>query len=106
MLYDSEEDPEYINLQTELVWLQQHIKETNQRGVIIFEGRDTVGKGGAIMRFIRFLNPVFLRSWPCQNPPKKKLANGIFNDMWNISRDRARWSFLTVAGIKGRLLNR
>lgn len=60
-LYTLENDPEYIQLQTELVWLQQHIKEHNQRVVILFEGRDTAGKGGAIMRFIRFLNPRLFR---------------------------------------------
>jgi polyphosphate kinase 2 len=60
-LHASELDPEYIHLQTELVRLQQHIKETNQRVLVLFEGRDTAGKGGAIMRFIRFLNPRLFR---------------------------------------------
>ena len=46
-----EQDEEYLNLQTELVRLQQHIKETNQRVLILFEGRDTAGKGGALFVF-------------------------------------------------------
>lgn len=56
-LHSLENDPEYLNLQTEMVWMQQWVKEQYKRIVIIFEGRDTAGKGGAIMRFVRFLNP-------------------------------------------------
>lgn len=52
-----ENDPEYIQLQTELIWLQQELVAKNQKTAILFEGRDTAGKGGAIMRFIRFMNP-------------------------------------------------
>ncbi|MBX2843290.1 MAG: polyphosphate kinase 2 [Flammeovirgaceae bacterium] len=52
-----ETDPVYINLQTEMVSMQRWVMENNKRIVIIFEGRDTAGKGGAIMRFVRFINP-------------------------------------------------
>lgn len=52
-LHSLENDPEYINLQTEMVRLQQWITANRQRLIIIFEGRDTAGKGGAIMRFVR-----------------------------------------------------
>ncbi|OGI10571.1 MAG: polyphosphate kinase 2 [Candidatus Margulisbacteria bacterium GWF2_35_9] len=52
-----ENDPEYINLQIEMVRLQKWIQESKKRLVVIFEGRDSAGKGGAIMRFVRFLNP-------------------------------------------------
>ncbi|MCI5058838.1 MAG: polyphosphate kinase 2 [Flavobacteriales bacterium] len=48
---------DYINLQIELVRLQQHIRKSGQKVVVLFEGRDTAGKGGAIQRFVRFLNP-------------------------------------------------
>lgn len=56
-----ENDPEYIKLQTELIKLQYSIQQNRERLLIIFEGRDSAGKGGAIMRFIRFLNPRFYR---------------------------------------------
>src|SRR5210317_1132870 len=56
-LLSMETNPEYLNLQTELVRLQTHIQDQGKRLLIIFEGRDTAGKGGAIMRFVRFLNP-------------------------------------------------
>lgn len=56
-LHSLENDPEYLNLQTEMVRMQQWVRENRKRIVVIFEGRDTAGKGGAIMRFVRFLNP-------------------------------------------------
>src|ERR1700677_2469909 len=44
-------------LQIELVKLQNWVKETGQRIVIVFEGRDAAGKGGTIKRFTEHLNP-------------------------------------------------
>ena len=50
---------EYLKrpLQVELVKLQNWVKSTGQRIVIIFEGRDAAGKGGTIKRFTEHLNP-------------------------------------------------
>jgi len=44
-------------LQIELVKLQNWIKETGQKLVIVFEGRDAAGKGGTIKSFMEHLNP-------------------------------------------------
>ena len=44
-------------LQVELLKLQAWVKKTGQRVVILFEGRDAAGKGGAIKRFMEHLNP-------------------------------------------------
>ncbi len=44
-------------LQVELLKLQAWVKETGQRVVILFEGRDAAGKGGSIKRFMEHLNP-------------------------------------------------
>lgn len=44
-------------LQIELLKAQRHIKAVGQRVVILFEGRDAAGKGGAIKRFREHLNP-------------------------------------------------
>ncbi|MFO1336782.1 MAG: polyphosphate kinase 2 [Burkholderiaceae bacterium] len=44
-------------LQVELLKLQAWVKETGQRVVVIFEGRDAAGKGGTIKRFMEHLNP-------------------------------------------------
>jgi len=44
-------------LQVELLKLQAWVKETKQRVILLFEGRDAAGKGGAIKRFMEHLNP-------------------------------------------------
>ncbi|WP_149574532.1 polyphosphate kinase 2 [Xanthobacter oligotrophicus] len=44
-------------LQTELLKLQSWVKDAQQRVIILFEGRDAAGKGGAIKRFMEHLNP-------------------------------------------------
>jgi hypothetical protein len=53
--------PEYDHdkrlLQIELLKLQYWFKETGERLVILFEGRDAAGKGGTIKRFMEHLNP-------------------------------------------------
>ncbi len=54
-------NPKYVEelylLQTELLKLQQHLRQQQQRLLILFEGRDTAGKGSAIHRFTQFLDP-------------------------------------------------
>ena len=44
-------------LQRELLKLQNHVKETGMKLLIIFEGRDAAGKGGTIKRIIEHMNP-------------------------------------------------
>ncbi len=44
-------------LQVELLKLQAWVKKSGQKVVILFEGRDAAGKGGAIKRFMEHLNP-------------------------------------------------
>ena len=56
MLRKSYEKQKYM-LQMELLKLQAWIKETGQRVIILFEGRDAAGKGGTIRRFMEHLNP-------------------------------------------------
>ncbi|MCH5376561.1 MAG: polyphosphate kinase 2 [Planctomycetes bacterium] len=50
-------DKEMAALQVELVRMQSWVKQTGQRIVIVFEGRDASGKGGTIKRFRENLNP-------------------------------------------------
>lgn len=50
------EQQKYL-LQVELLKMQAWVKESGQRIVIIFEGRDAAGKGGTIKRFMEHLNP-------------------------------------------------
>ncbi len=44
-------------LQIELLKAQSWIKDTDQRLVVLFEGRDAAGKGGSIKRFMEHLDP-------------------------------------------------
>ena len=46
-----------FRLQRELVKLQDWVQHTRQKVVILFEGRDAAGKGGAIKRITQRLNP-------------------------------------------------
>ncbi|MFS3135905.1 polyphosphate kinase 2 [Gluconacetobacter sacchari] len=52
---------ELIRLQGELIKLQDWVKATGHRLVVIFEGRDAAGKGGAIKRITQRLNPRLCR---------------------------------------------
>jgi len=48
---------EKAKLQVELLKVQRWVKESGKKVIIIFEGRDAAGKGGAIKRFMEHLNP-------------------------------------------------
>ena len=50
-------EAQHYRLQVELLKMARWVKETGQRIVILFEGRDTAGKGGTIKRFMEHLNP-------------------------------------------------
>ena len=50
-------EAELQRLQVELVKLQEWVKQSGHRVVIVFEGRDAAGKGGTIKRIIEALNP-------------------------------------------------
>jgi len=50
-------ESELKTLQIELLKMQNHIKETGQKVLMIFEGRDAAGKGGTIKRITEHLNP-------------------------------------------------
>ena len=54
---NSEYEGEKRLLQIELVKMQNWMKDTGARQVILFEGRDAAGKGGTIKRFMEHLNP-------------------------------------------------
>lgn len=45
-----------VALQKQLVLLQKHMLESGERMVLVFEGRDAAGKGGAIKRYVAHLN--------------------------------------------------
>jgi len=50
------QEQELKPFQGELIKMQQYLEETNQRMIILFEGRDAAGKGGTIRRIVRYMN--------------------------------------------------
>ncbi len=65
-------------LQVELLKLQAWVKESGQRVVIIFEGRDAAGKGGAIKRFMEHLNPRGARVVALEKPSDAERGQWYF----------------------------
>jgi polyphosphate kinase 2 len=65
-------------LQVELLKLQNWVKETGQRVVILFEGRDAAGKGGAIKRFMEHLNPRGARVVALEKPSEAERGQWYF----------------------------
>lgn len=65
-------------LQVELLKLQAWVKETGQRVVILFEGRDAAGKGGTIRRFMEHLNPRGARVVALEKPSEVERGQWYF----------------------------
>jgi polyphosphate kinase len=65
-------------LQVELLKLQAWVKETGQRVVILFEGRDAAGKGGTIKRFMEHLNPRGARVVALEKPSEIERGQWYF----------------------------
>ncbi|MEY4138729.1 MAG: hypothetical protein RLZZ371_911 [Pseudomonadota bacterium] len=65
-------------LQVELLKLQSWAKETGQRIVILFEGRDAAGKGGTIRRFMEHLNPRGARVVALEKPTESERGQWYF----------------------------
>ena len=59
-------------LQSELLKAQAWIKETGQKIVVLFEGRDAAGKGGTIKRFMEHLNPRGARVVALEKPTDRE----------------------------------
>lgn len=65
-------------LQVELLKLQAWVRETGQRVVILFEGRDAAGKGGTIKRFMEHLNPRGARVVALEKPTETERGQWYF----------------------------
>ncbi|NTV69861.1 MAG: polyphosphate kinase 2 [Azonexaceae bacterium] len=65
-------------LQVELLKLQAWVKETGQKVVILFEGRDAAGKGGTIKRFMEHLNPRGARVVALEKPSDMERGQWYF----------------------------
>ncbi|CAB3762989.1 polyphosphate kinase 2 [Paraburkholderia humisilvae] len=69
---------ELFRLQGELVKLQDWIVQTGHRMVVIFEGRDAAGKGGAIKRITQRLNPRVCRVAALPAPNNRERTQWYF----------------------------
>ena len=69
---------ELFRLQAELVKLQDWVVATRQKVVILFEGRDAAGKGGAIKRITQRLNPRVCRVVALPAPSDRERTQWYF----------------------------
>lgn len=65
-------------LQIELLKMQNWVKETGQRVVILFEGRDAAGKGGTIKRMMEHMNPRGARVVALEKPSDEEQGQWYF----------------------------
>src|SRR3954454_130639 len=73
-----EYEVEKRRLQIELLKLQGWVKETGQKMVLVFEGRDAAGKGGTIKRFTEHLNPRGSRVVALDKPSERERTSWYF----------------------------
>ena len=71
-------ETELFRLQGELVKLQEWMRSTGARIVVIFEGRDAAGKGGTIKRVAEFLNPRVARIAALPAPTEREKTEWYF----------------------------
>ncbi len=65
-------------LQVELLKVQRWVKDTGQRLIVVFEGRDAAGKGGTIKRFMEHLNPRGARVVALSKPNDREQGEWYF----------------------------
>lgn len=75
---DCDYEKELSRLQVELVKLQEWIKHKGLRVVVLFEGRDAAGKGGAIKRIAESLNPRVCRIVALGTPTDREKTQWYF----------------------------
>ncbi len=71
-------EAEKAQLQAELLKVQLWAQETGQRFMLLFEGRDAAGKGGAIKRFTEHLNPRAARVVALNKPTDEERGQWYF----------------------------
>ncbi len=71
-------ETELFRLQAELVEMQEWIRTTGHRLVVIFEGRDAAGKGGTIQRISQYLNPRVARIVALPAPTERERTQWYF----------------------------
>jgi polyphosphate kinase 2 len=67
-----------LKLQIELLKVQNWVRESGQKVVVLFEGRDAAGKGGTIKRFMEHLNPRAARTVALEKPSDSERGQWYF----------------------------
>jgi polyphosphate kinase len=71
-------EAELLRLQAELVTMQEWVRSTGSRLVVVFEGRDAAGKGSAIKRVTQYLNPRVARIAALPAPSDRERGQWYF----------------------------
>ena len=71
-------EAELVRLQAELVTMQEWVRDTGSRLVVIFEGRDAAGKGGTIKRVTQYLTPRVARIVALPAPTEREKTQWYF----------------------------
>ncbi len=72
------QDQQLVPFQVELLKLQRHMEENNNRMIVLFEGRDAAGKGGTIRRVTRYMNEKHYRVVALGKPTKEQRSQWYF----------------------------
>src|ERR1051326_8428579 len=80
---------ELRRLQVELLRLEEWIRHRGLKVVVLFEGRDTAGKGGVIKRITQLLNPRFCRTVALPAPTERERSQWYFQ-RYKIGRASCR----------------
>jgi len=72
-------ESELIKLQRQLVIMQEYVRAKGLKVVVIFEGRDAAGKGGAIKRIAERTNPRFCRVVALPAPTEREKTQWYFH---------------------------
>ena len=100
------------DLQTRFVKIQQAYLKTGDAGVVVFEGWDAAGKGGAIRRMASVMDPRGFHVWPIGAPTPEDAQEALSGALLGASaedrRDRRLRSILVRAraGRAGRGVHR
>jgi polyphosphate kinase len=89
---------ELLRLQGELVKLQDWVVHQKLKVVVLFEGRDSAGKGGVIKRITQRLNPRICRVAALPAPNERERTQCISSATWRIFRPAEKSSCSTAAG--------
>ncbi len=107
--YDGDYDADLAELQTRLAHLQAATIVHGKRIVILFEGWDAAGKGGAIQRLTAKWDPRHFEVWPIAAPSREEAARHFLWRFWqrlpadgNISVfDRSWYGRVLVERVEG-----